>query len=91
MPKLVKKGYELNQERKVTVHKEYPEFLVKNFKTKEELFDFLDEDEPMILRELNICFENVPEYLSGIGVTGSHEDCLDCKEFIEKKHGCWEG
>ena len=38
----------LEENRRVKVYKEYPEFLVKDFKTIEELLDFIDEDEPNI-------------------------------------------
>ena len=70
----------------VSVHKEYPEFLVKDFKTKEELFDFIDEDEPMILKESNICFESVPDCLKEIGFTGFGNDIWDCNHYIARKH-----
>ena len=91
LEKLVHIQCELAENRRITVYKEYPEFLVEGFKAKEELFDFIDEDEPMILKENDILFENVPECLKQIGIFGTHDDCLGCKEFIEKKHGCWEG
>ncbi len=84
--KLSDKRNRLSHCRKIEVRKEYPEFLVKDFKTKEELFDFLDEDEPMILSRDCFYFENVPDCLSEIGFTGSDEDVEKCIEYLDAKH-----
>ena len=84
---LVGRGYKRSQNRRITVRKEYPVFLVKDFKTKEELYDFIDEDEPNISMELEIFFESVPDCLKEIGFTGTYDECRECVRYIERKHG----
>lgn len=87
---LMGKKESLLDSRRVTVRKEYPEFLVKNFKNKEDLYDFIDEDEPNVLMELEIFFESVPDCLKNIGFVGTYKECRECVHYIEKKHGYGE-
>ncbi len=84
--KLMLKSFRLSANREVDVCKEYPEFLVKDFKTKEELFDFLDEDEPMLVNRSYFCFKSVPECLKEIGFVGNDNDKDECIEYLEAKH-----
>lgn len=82
-------GFQLAQNKKVWVQKEYPEFLIRNFRTKKELFDFIDEDEQNIYLQSEIQFLNIPEFLENIGMYGMkfpHDDEIECKEYIDVKH-----
>ncbi len=80
------KRFELMQNVRIKVFKEYPEFLVKDLKTKEELYDFLDEDEPKIHLEDDIAFESVPECLKKIGISETYEESIACTDYLYEKH-----